>query len=80
MTAPPHAWVGVGQSPNALSTDDTRKQKPRNPAEVGPPVPRQAKVLPSDAKTTAPAQSVPPADDPVDRRRITEPCSRPRSR
>jgi hypothetical protein len=47
MTAPPHAWVGVGQSPNALSTDDTRKTKPRNPAEVGPPVPRQAKVLPA---------------------------------
>lgn len=63
MTAPPHAWVGVGQSPNALSTDDTRKEKPRNPAEVGPPVPRQAKALPSDAKTTAPAERDQPADD-----------------
>jgi hypothetical protein len=57
MTSPPHAWVGVGQSPEAISTDDTRKEKPRNPAVVGPPVPRQAKQLPSEAKTTAPQTS-----------------------
>jgi hypothetical protein len=63
MTSPPHAWVGVGQSPDALSTDDTRKEKPRNPAVVGPPVPRQAKVLPSQETAAAPPKSNPPPSD-----------------
>jgi hypothetical protein len=54
LTSPPHAWVGVGQSPDAISTDDTRREKPRNPAVVGPPVPGHAKQLPPAAKTTAP--------------------------
>jgi hypothetical protein len=42
MTSPPHAWTATGQSPQALSTDDTRKEHPRNPAVVGPPVPRKS--------------------------------------
>ena len=47
MTAPPHAWTATGQSPEALSTSDTRKESPRNPAVVGPAVPRHA-TLPQE--------------------------------
>jgi hypothetical protein len=72
MTSPPHAWTATGQSPEALSTDDTRKEHPRNPAVVGPPVPRQA-TLPAgtptqpqskEPATEQPAPEQPKADQP----------------
>jgi hypothetical protein len=47
ITSPPHAWTATGQSPEALSTDDTRKEHPRNPAVVGPPVPRHTTLPPA---------------------------------
>ncbi|HVZ88005.1 MAG TPA: hypothetical protein VHG72_13625 [Polyangia bacterium] len=53
MTAPAHASTAVGQSPEALSTDDTRREHPRNPAVVGPPVP--AKAAPAPASADQPA-------------------------
>jgi hypothetical protein len=46
MTSPPHAWTATGQSPEAISTDDTKKESPRNPSVVGPPVPRHVTTLP----------------------------------
>ena len=46
MTAPAHASTACGQSPSSLSTDDTKKEHPRNRAVVGPPVPRKAQSLP----------------------------------
>lgn len=46
-TSPMHAWTTVGQSPEALSTDDTKKETPRNPSIVGPAVPRRA-TLPAE--------------------------------
>lgn len=46
MTAPPHAWTGVGQKVDSITADDLKKEHPRNRAVVGPPVPRQAKVIP----------------------------------
>ena len=58
MTAPPHASTAVGQSPQALSSDDTRREHPRNPAVVGPAVPRR----PQQSQPTAP-QSTAPATD-----------------
>jgi hypothetical protein len=68
MTSPPHAWTATGQSPEALSTDDTRKEHPRNPAVVGPPVPRHA-TLPAETRaqpaTEQPATEQPKADEPT---------------
>jgi hypothetical protein len=63
MTSPPHAWTATGQSPEALSTDDTRKEQPRNPAVVGPPVPRRATPPTPQAQ---PATDQPKADQPTD--------------
>jgi hypothetical protein len=57
MTSPPHASTATGQKPEQLNADNVRKETPRNPAVVGPPVPRQAKQLPPEAKTTAPQRS-----------------------
>jgi len=56
MTAPAHASTAVGQSPQALSSDDTRREHPRNPAVVGPAVPRQPKQ-----PQATPSQSAAPA-------------------
>jgi len=53
MTAPAHASTAVGQSPEALSTDDTRREHPRNPAVVGPPVPAKAGPAPAPADQPA---------------------------
>lgn len=76
-TSPMHAWTTVGQSPEALSTDDTKKEKPRNPSIVGPPVPRHATLPAEQAQpqaqkpqveppgTTQPATEQPKADPPT---------------
>ena len=53
MTAPAHASTAVGQSPEPLSTDDTRHEHPRNPAVVGPPVPAKAAAAPAPAEQPA---------------------------
>jgi len=45
IASPPHAWTAVGQKPDALSREDVQKEHPRNRAVVGPPVPRNAKVI-----------------------------------
>jgi hypothetical protein len=63
MTAPAHASTGTGQSPEALSTDDTRKEQPRNPAVVGPPVPRPPKQ--SSATNVAPPNEQPTVRSPT---------------
>jgi len=72
ITSPPHAWTATGQSPEALSTDDTRKEHPRNPAVVGPPVPRhvtvpQLQAEPPGAKSPSeqPASEQPATDQPA---------------
>jgi hypothetical protein len=72
MTSPPHAWTATGQSPEALSTDDTRRESPRNPSVVGPPVPRHVtlplpQVKPQDDKSPSdqPAQDRPAQDHPT---------------
>jgi hypothetical protein len=54
INLPPHAWTAVGQKPDALSTDDVKKEHPRNRAVVGPPVPRDAKVINQPAPATPP--------------------------
>jgi hypothetical protein len=65
MTSPPHAWTATGQSPEALSTDDTRKEQPRNPAVVGPPVPRHTTLPPAPPPPpqTDQSQTIQPAPD-----------------
>jgi hypothetical protein len=66
-SAPMHAWTTIGQSPQALSTDDTRKEKPRNPSIVGPAVPRHA-TLPAETQAQPQgdtSQSAQPADQPT---------------
>ncbi len=45
ISSPPHAWTAVGQKPEAISREDVQKEHPRNRAVVGPPVPRDAKVI-----------------------------------
>jgi hypothetical protein len=45
-SSPPHAWTATGQKPDAISSDDTKKEHPRNRAVVGPPVPAKAKTIP----------------------------------
>jgi hypothetical protein len=71
-TAPLHAWTTVGQSPEALSTDDTKKETPRNPSIVGPPVPGHATLPPPQAQpqgeksqTEQPATEQPAAEQPA---------------
>jgi hypothetical protein len=70
MTSPPHAWTATGQSSESLSTDDTRKEHPRNPAVVGPPVPRHVTLPtePPDKQQAQPqtdqSQTAQPATDP----------------
>ena len=71
MTSPPHAWTATGQSPQALSTDDTRKEAPRNPSVVGPPVPRHATQPPAPPPQpqaqpqTDQSQTIAPSDQPA---------------
>ena len=68
-TSPLHAWTAVGQSPEAISTDDTKKEVPRNPSIVGPPVPRQA-TLP--AEQTQPQAQKPQGEQPATGQPATE--------
>ena len=69
ITSPPHAWTATGQSPEALSTDDTRKEHPRNPAVVGPPVPRHTTLPPAPPPQAQPqtdqSQTIQPSDQPA---------------
>ena len=68
-TSPMHAWTTVGQSPEALSTDDTKKEKPRNPSIVGPAVPRHA-TLP--AEQAQPQAQKPQSEQPATEQPATE--------
>ena len=66
-TSPLHAWTTVGQSPEAISTTDTKKEVPRNPAIVGPAVPRHATLPAEQAQKSQgeqPATEQPEADQP----------------
>ena len=70
-TSPLHAWTTVGQSPEAISTSDTKKEFPRNPSIVGPAVPRHATLPAEQAQPQSqksqgeqPATEQPKADQP----------------
>jgi hypothetical protein len=54
MTSPPHAWTATGQNAQPLSSDDLKKEHPRNRSVVGPPVPKHAKEIPQPPPPPAP--------------------------